>query len=183
MDEKKVKILEIGCGNRPYLPVSKSEEVVHLDIIKLPHVEVVWDLNKFPYPFKSNEFDVVIAKNVLEHLDDLIKLMEELWRITKPGGILKITVPYFASPVAFSDPTHKHFFTLNTFDYWDPTTKSGKKYYFQLSTKAKFKVVKKRLQCPSIVNIFLKIHPKLYENILSRIIPAAEIYFELKVIK
>lgn len=141
-----MKILEIGCGKNPYKP-KEREKVVHLDKIKLPDVEIVWNLNKFPYPFKDNEFDVIIAKHVIEHLDNIIKVMEELWKILKPNGLLKITVPYAKHTSAFQNPTHKHFFTCFTFDYRD-SEGYAKNLFYELKTKAKFKIVKKELRFP-----------------------------------
>ncbi|MCD6381657.1 MAG: methyltransferase domain-containing protein, partial [Candidatus Aenigmarchaeota archaeon] len=131
------KILELGSGKKPYLG-KKDEKVIHLDIVKLPHVEIVHDLNKFPWPFKDNEFDEIRADNVIEHLDDLVKVMEEIWRILKPKGIVKVWVPYFAHPNAFTDITHKHFFTLHSFDYFDQRTEIGKKYSHEV-VKINFK--------------------------------------------
>jgi len=185
-NHKNKKILELGCGRKPYKP-KEGEVVVHLDKVKLPDVEVVWDLNKFPWPFKDNEFDVVIASHVLEHLDNLIRVMEEIQRITKPGGLVKIKVPYAKHSDAFTDPTHKHFFTSFTFDYWDES-KGLFKLHHEFSTKAKFKVVKKKLNFPRPFRFlsFLFRFKKgfaIYESLLSGMFPAYEIEFELEVIK
>lgn len=49
-------------------------------------VDVVWDLNKCPYPFEDDSVDYVLAKHVLEHLDDVISVMNGLHRILKKGG-------------------------------------------------------------------------------------------------
>jgi len=61
--------------------------------------------------------------------------MEDLYRILKPGGVLKITVPYYNSKGTFQDPTHKRFFTEETFLYF---TNHPKLPDYQL--KCKFKV-------------------------------------------
>lgn len=178
-----IKILELGAGKNPYKP-KKDEIVIHLDKVKLPDIEVIHDLNKFPYPFKDNEFDIVIANNVLEHLNDLDRVMREIWRILKPKGIFKVKVPYFAHPNAFTDHTHKHFFTLHSFDYWDNNTTLGKLYSQQASVR--FKIKKKQLIFYGRKRRFFgKILSKLpyYEIYLSRIFPAEEIYLELEAIK
>jgi len=179
-----LKILELGCGKKPYEP-KKGEKVIHLDKVKLPHVEVVWDLNKFPWPFKDNEFDVIIASHVLEHLDDLIKAMEEIWRITKPGGLVKIRVPYAKNYGAFTDPTHKHFFTSVTFDYWDE--EKTQELYHELGTQAKFRVRKKELHFSrffKFMSLILRLSGfRFYEGFLSNFFPAFEIYVELEVKK
>lgn len=180
---KMKKILELGSGKHPYKP-KKGEEVIHLDIVKLPHIEVVHDLNKFPWPFEDDEFDEIIANNVLEHLNDIVKVMKEIWRILKPKGILKARVPYFAHPNAFTDPTHKQFFTLHTFDYWDPSTNAGQDLGHEVG-RYRFKIKRKELIFlgkKAFLRFFNRI-PDAYEVILSRILPADEIYIELEKIK
>ena len=79
-----MKRLNIGCGKK------NKNGYINLDLLKLPNVDVVHDLNQFPWPFKKNEFDEILCDNVLEHLNDTIKPIEELWRITKNKGIIKI---------------------------------------------------------------------------------------------
>ena len=44
-------------------------------------------------PFKDNEFDVILLSNVIEHIKDTKKLLKELKRILKPGGLLYIQFP------------------------------------------------------------------------------------------
>ena len=66
MEKKK---LNFGCGTR----IMKG--YVNLDIVKHKGVDVVHDLNKFPYPFKNGEFDEIYARFILEHLGDLVKVM------------------------------------------------------------------------------------------------------------
>ena len=72
-----MKKLNVGCGD------DIKEGYTNLDFVKLGGVDVVHDLNKFPWPFKDNTFDRVYASHVLEHVDDLIKIMKEIQRISK----------------------------------------------------------------------------------------------------
>ncbi len=104
------KVLHIGSGSRR-LPGAET-----VDILALPGVDRVHDLDVYPWPYSDASFDVVFAHNVLEHLDDTIAAMEELWRILRPGGRLIVTVPYFRSVDAFGDVTHRHFFTSESMD-------------------------------------------------------------------
>ena len=92
--------LHLGCGNDP-----KPEWINH-DLMPLPGVDVVHDLNIRPWPWADNEFDEVWAKDVLEHLPDTVRTIEELYRITKPGASAYIAVPYWNSWEAITDPTH-----------------------------------------------------------------------------
>jgi SAM-dependent methyltransferase len=112
-----MRVLELGSGLRPY-PGKPGEDVVHLDRQQLPHVEQVWNLEEFPYPFSDSTFDRVIALDVLEHISDTQRIVEELWRIAKPGAKLLVRVPYWASYRAFRDPTHRTFFDEHSFDYF-----------------------------------------------------------------
>ena len=64
--------LNLGCGN----DIKKG--YVNLDSKKLKGVNVTHNLEKFPYPFKNNELDYVIAYHIIEHLPDMIKTMEEI---------------------------------------------------------------------------------------------------------
>lgn len=107
--------LHIGCGH-----VIKDGWVNH-DVANLPGVDVVHDLNQFPWPWKDQAFDEVYMKDVLEHLDDVIKVMEELHRITEPGAKVFIAVPYWNSWEAVTDPTHKNQFNEFTLQFFDPT--------------------------------------------------------------
>lgn len=104
--------LNLGCG------IKKIDGFVGVDNIKTEAVDIIHDLNIFPYPFEDGSVDEIIMDNVLEHLDDVIKVIEELHRLCVPGAIVKINVPYFKSNSAYTDPTHKHFFTETSFKYF-----------------------------------------------------------------
>lgn len=109
------KILDIGCGN------FKKPSAIGIDSIKLAGVDVVHDLNGVPYPFKDNTFNEVHCYHILEHLDDLMLVMKEIYRISNNGAKIFIRVPH-ASCIrsTWSDPTHKRGFTSRTFiDYFN----------------------------------------------------------------
>lgn len=112
-----IKVLEIGSAENPergYKP-EKGELVVRLDIKQAPHVKVIHNLEKTPYPFKSNTFDKIYASHVLEHLSDTMKVMEELHRICKKDGTIIILVPHFSGYTAWSNPDHKKAFAADSF--------------------------------------------------------------------
>ena len=128
-----MNILDLGCGNK------KLPGAIGIDINPLSDADVIHDLNILPYPFEDSLFDEIIADNVVEHLDDVIKIMEELSRISKPGARIKIIVPYFRSRWAYIDPTHQHHFTVDSFAYFDPDHILSKLYRY---SKVRFKVEK-----------------------------------------
>ncbi len=73
-----MKILDLGSG--PW----KYKGAISIDWNSETKPDILWDLNKFPYPFSDNEFDLIYASHILEHLNELIKVLEEIWRILKP---------------------------------------------------------------------------------------------------
>lgn len=44
-------------------------------------------------PFPSEEFDLIFSSNVLEHVEDLPALLDDMWRVLKPGGRMIHVVP------------------------------------------------------------------------------------------
>ena len=51
---------------------------------------------------------------------DTIATMDELYRITKPGAKVYVSVPYWNSNTATGDPTHVKFFNEYSFTFFDP---------------------------------------------------------------
>ena len=84
-----MKCLNLGCG------LDKREDCVNLDARKDVNPDVVWDLEKLPLPFKDEEFDEIIARDVIEHITfhKTEALLKELYRILKHGGRIYIQVP------------------------------------------------------------------------------------------
>ena len=113
-----MKILDLGCGD------NKVEGAVGLDNITLSEVDIVHDLLHFPYPIKANSFDTIYLRHVIEHfnIDKINNIMNECYRILKKDGQLFIHVPHVFSIAAFTDPTHKQYFTFGSGYFW------GKKY-------------------------------------------------------
>lgn len=104
-------VLNVGCGCHPLAGA------VNLDLVPGPGVDVVHDLDT-PWPFDDGQFGHVLAVQVFEHVVDPLLFMAEAWRVLEPGGRLEVHVPHYRSPNAFTDPTHRRFCTIETFDYW-----------------------------------------------------------------
>lgn len=160
--------LNLGSGGKPlkgYINVDVSP--------KAPEVDVVHDLNKYPWPFEDDSADEVFVCQCLEHLLDHNCAMKEIYRILKKGGMAKIIVPHFTWQCAFTDPTHKHFFAYNTFFYY-----AGRGGYFDF----KFSSCKVRLifgKRLSVWNIILEpifnLFPNVYEQSPLRLFPALKV--------
>jgi len=100
--------LILGCGNTP-----GKNDLNHDRIQHSPWVDVAWDLDIMPWPWKDEEFDSIVAKSVLEHLRwSLIESVNECWRILKPRGRLYLKLPVWNSSVSYQDPTHRWFYGI-----------------------------------------------------------------------
>jgi SAM-dependent methyltransferase len=157
------KVLELGSGRSPYQ--EPNSEVIHLDMIPGPDIEVVMDLNttaplfggkKLPFP--NETFDHVRAFDIIEHVVFVVPLMEEIHRVLKDQGTLFIHTTNYKYPNAFRDPTHFHFFTLESFDYWDPSTPLGARYGY--CANSKFKVLERKEDYQELAFTLQKIGPK-----------------------
>ena len=93
-----------------------------MDKRKLAGVDIVHDLEKFPYPLEDNSCHVIMGSHIIEHIKPwlTIALFNELWRIMKPKGQLVLSTPYAGSPGFWQDPTHCNGFSQVTFQYFDP---------------------------------------------------------------
>jgi predicted SAM-dependent methyltransferase len=145
------KKLNLGCG------VDIKEGWINLDSARLPGVDVVHDIETLPLPFRDEEFDEILAHDVLEHVE-YIPVLKDLCRILKKGGTLTIRVPHFTSKNNFIDPTHKKQFSVNTFDFFvkHPLTKNAhlekeRVYYFDFVYD---KVKKRRITFEKSSRIF-----------------------------
>ncbi len=111
---KEIIVLELGAGEH------KTENRINIDILNLSTVDIVADLeNGLPF-LPDNSVDEIYSNSFLEHINDLDKLMMEIWRVLKHDGFIKIFVPHFSNPYYYSDYTHKSFFGLYTFEYFMP---------------------------------------------------------------
>jgi len=173
-----MKILDLGCGNR------KRPGAIGVDCNPDTQADIVHSLDVYPYPFEASEFDEIYADNVLEHLNDVIKTMEELHRISKPGGLVKIIVPYFRAHWAYIDPTHKHFFTVDSFTYFDGAHVHSKLYNY---SKARFRLeglvfnegVERALPARLMTKL-ANAWPGRYERFLSHLFPLDCMSFYLR---
>lgn len=144
---KAKKILDVGCGD------AKVKGSIGIDSIKLPGVDIVHNLNNYPWPFKKETFDEIYMLNIIEHLPDTIKVMEEVYRILKKGGKVHIVTVYWNHRHSVTDPQHVSFFNELT---WDFFTGKRKDYY----TKARFKMEKFKFTYDKAASIiFLNIKP------------------------
>lgn len=157
--------LNLGAGK------DIKEGYLNLDIVRLKGIDVVHDLNKFPYPFADNTFEVVHCASVLEHVDDFQRVMKEIHRICKNKAKVWIGVPYWNSLLVWADPQHKRGFTLDTFAYFE------KSHYYNY----RFRVIRQKLVGSKIGRLLPGPLRYLLSYFLCNIV--AGIHVELEVVK
>ena len=174
-----LKKLNLGAGK-----LDVREGYVNQDMTKYPGIDIVCDLNYLPLPFKDNEFDEILALSILEHIKGYVSLMDELYRILKPGGIINIRVPHITYVEAWADPTHINHFSYLTFFYFTKALK--REYSFSKFSEFGGKITfQKRLIFPWnyllewLVNLG-DWSRKIYEKTPLRIFPAANLEVWLK---
>ena len=106
-----MKILDLGCGNRK-IKAGRKDEVIGIDFKNpIAKPDVSHDLNKLPYPFDDNTFDFIYASYSLEHLDNPLRVMEEMHRIAKPNARIVVKVPHYS--YGWANILHKKVFGVH----------------------------------------------------------------------
>lgn len=108
--------LDIGCGE------NRQPNWIGMDVRPLPTVDIVWDVQEFPYPIPDNVCFQVLMSHLWEHIEPKYRLrvIDEVWRIMKPQGQLLLSSPYYLSFGASQDPTHYTCPNEATFLYFTP---------------------------------------------------------------
>lgn len=95
------------------------------------HIDIAFDMTVFPWPVEDDAYGYVELSDVLEHLkSDLTDIMDELWRITRPGGYVYIHTAEAGTWQLMKDPTHVQGFWPTSMNYFDPETMEGAHYHY-----------------------------------------------------
>ncbi len=134
--------LDLGCGDTPRNPF-RASSMHGIDIRDDPARNVRYaDLVVEPVPHPDATFDYVTAFDFIEHVPRVaylparrfpfVELMNEIWRVLKPGGIFLSVTPAYPSSEAFRDPTHVNIITCETFPlYFDCKSRLASMYGFR----------------------------------------------------
>ena len=93
-----------------------------MDIVKHPNVDIVHDVQKFPWPIPSNSCSWILMSHLWEHIEPKyrFRLMDELWRICRADGQVCISAPYAGTYLAHAHPAHYMCPNEGTFQFFDP---------------------------------------------------------------
>lgn len=131
-----------------YVGVDASHHALEIARTKLENHAAAFDEGAFsfslehkeagisPLNFPESTFDFVLGDQFLEHvprvvhtaygtINPVIRLLNEVCRFTKPGGLVQFNVPKWNSQEMWQDPTHCNPVPPNFWIYWDPKDEWG----------------------------------------------------------
>jgi len=111
-EDKESKKLNLGCG------LKKFKGYHNVDISPIVKPDEVVDLNN-EWPWAENTYTHIVAKDVIEHLDDPVHTIKEMYRVSENGAIWEIQVPHWRCDTALDDPGHKHLITVGLFNLFN----------------------------------------------------------------
>lgn len=92
------RLLDFGCGSKPYKKFFIVNEYIGVDFVNEGHphdneqIDVYYDGKTIPFP--DNSFDSILCSEVFEHIFNLPQILVELNRVLKHGGRILITCPF-----------------------------------------------------------------------------------------
>jgi SAM-dependent methyltransferase len=127
--------VDLGCGTKPKARIG-------VDRYAAPGVAVIADLDCFcgatvysiaerpgedapkgsdglsyGLPFGTSAIKSIVSHHFFEHVGDgFIPLIDEVYRVLEPGGVLRAITPLFPSTAAVADPDHRRYFMASTWD-------------------------------------------------------------------
>ena len=116
---KDSKILEIGCSGGPLISILRDEGYINvfgidlsenaIEVCKERGIENTFVMDAVQMGFLDNEFDLIIASDILEHIEDDSKALKEWNRVLKTNGRLIVFVPAFQLLWSSHDEINHHY--------------------------------------------------------------------------
>jgi hypothetical protein len=172
------KAVDLGCGR------DKIAGAVGVDFAGNAHADVRHDLDVYPYPFADGSFEVLVLRNVIEHVRNVVGLMEEVHRIGAAQADVLITTPHFSSLYSYQDPTHVRHLALDSMDYFTEQTRHSNFY-----SAARFRMVARGLDFgrsfpfSALARGIAALSEHKYEKHFAFLLPANSLWFHLRVVK
>src|ERR1700722_16833466 len=92
------KLLDFGCGSKPYRALFNVDEYIGLDFENPGHPHLNEQIDVFydgkHIPFGDGVFDCIFSSEVFEHVFNLPSVLKEISRVLKPGGLILVTCPF-----------------------------------------------------------------------------------------
>lgn len=171
------RVLDLGCGN------DKMEGAYGVDWDSTSDADLQWNLNELPYPLPPDHFEFIRMQDVIEHLDDIPRIMAEVYRLCRPGAEVLIRTPHYTSMYAYADPTHRHYYSLFSMDYFIPGCA-----FYRPSWGSRFELVERTVDVGKIHRLLgmkwlAENQPEKYEKYLAHLCPILNLHFRLRAVK
>ena len=116
--------LNLGCADRP-LP-----GYINLDMQDLPGVDIVHRVSPFrpELPFRDDVFSAIEANNFVEHVADTVRLVTEMWRVSRDGARWRILTPGYRDVNSWRDPGHLSHWEERCLDFFTRPGFDGRRY-------------------------------------------------------
>ena len=184
----KGRMMDFGCGSKPYHSVFNVDEYIGVDFNGQGHsheneqIDVFYDGQTIPFP--DNHFDSIFSSEVFEHVFNLEEIVIELHRVLKPGGKILVTCPFAIAEheqpndyARYSSFGLKHLFEKNNFKVVDydkignsfETIRQIKIMYYHMEVMPK---LNKLIIVKPVVESILYPLMNIYTLVMAKIIPS-----------
>ncbi len=177
------KLLDVGCGTKPYENICNVDEYIGLEIDyegnrQHNYADVFYDGKTIPFEDKS--FDSILSNQVFEHVFNPNQFLKEINRVTKMGGRFLITVPFVWDEheqpydyARYSSFGLKHILAENGFEIMEHRkSNNGIEVIFQLINDYLYKVMMTENVYFNLLIIILLMAPiNMVGLILSKLLP------------
>ena len=123
----KGRMMDFGCGQKPYKVLFSVDEYIGVDFENPGHphlneaIDVFYDGNTLPFP--DEHYDSIFSSEVFEHVFNLEKILKELNRVLKVKGLILVTCPFAFCEhevpndyARYTSYAMKHLFVQNGFE-------------------------------------------------------------------
>jgi len=165
------RTLDLGCGLQPRNPF-QAEAVHGVDIRGESGSNIVAaDVFNDPIPFNNEYFNYVTAYDFIEHVPrtsceqgttrfPFVQLMDEVWRVLKPGGLFMSYTPAFPSQQVFQDPTHVNTISENTFPLYFCQTQDNQPLARMYGFRSSFRLISQEWSNFYLITLMAKPEPE-----------------------
>jgi SAM-dependent methyltransferase len=124
-------VLDIGCGKRKI-----EANAVGIDMSADSTADHIWNLDRYPWPLETGAFARIHMSHVIEHLEDPMRAMAEVYRVAADAADVFLATPHFSSHNSYTDPTHRRHLAAASFQYF-----TGKDFPTFAGSECRFDIV------------------------------------------
>jgi len=95
-----------------------EEGAIGIDLSPGSAADRLWNLDCYPWPLEDDQFERIHLSHVIEHLEEPMRAMVEVYRVARDGADVFVTTPHFSSHCSYADPTHRWHLAAASFEYF-----------------------------------------------------------------